>query len=172
MKKEILIPKAKAKAKPKKETTAVRKDYRSELTELFYTKVPRKPTLYEYLKECFQATSSNGITGKFVETFYDKECTKLQCKIARRSFDDLLVISQTLYPKASPASVAKIIFKLHRNDGLRCIFCQKTGKIVFKIDTKVTTTLKGNMAPPLFESNGSSKYSLKNIYELAKEDLL
>lgn len=98
-----------------------------------YTKVERQPTLYEYLKECF-----NTGTGNFVETYIDKDCTTVEFRTARRSFEDLWEISKTLYPKCSEKALARILFKLNENDRLYAYLCGTAQKVVFKVQKNGT----------------------------------
>lgn len=64
-----------------------------------------------FLKRCY-AKAHCGWEHKFTETYNNKECSLLQCDKRRRSFDDLLNVVKTYYPKVSDKHIAKQIEKL------------------------------------------------------------
>lgn len=69
---------------------------------------------------------------KFKPTYHDAECTKLQCKQARRSFADLLEIVKTYFPSTTRNKLAYII--LNKVPNLICLYCEPTNMLVFVVD--------------------------------------
>lgn len=68
----------------------------------------------------------------FAPTYFDAECTVQQCKSARRSFDDLLIICKTYFPRTTKKHLAKALYKLHTKDIYLSIFiCGDIKKVVF-----------------------------------------
>lgn len=128
-----------------------------------YVKEERKPTLYEFLKHCF---SIEGNSGCFVPTYTDKECTILECRVARRSFEALLEISQTYYPKCSEKALARIIYKLNDLDNLYAYPCGTVKNIVFKIAPESTTKVD------LWKSMGSIKMDWKDAGKYTQRDIM
>jgi len=129
--------------------------------EKLYTKTERKPTLYEYLDTCF-ADAEPGKDGNFEETFLDPECTQREFRRARRSFEDLLIISRTLYPKTSEKALARMIFKLAKNKGLYAYPCGSANRIVFKKSSDRTLWQHINN----MDWKGGGQYSRRDIEAL------
>ena len=134
-----------------------------------YCKVPKTLYATEFLRKGFSA-KRNTIPGKFVETFYDEECTKRQCVVARRTFEDLYVIVKTYYPKYTKSNVAKMIKTLHEKDNVFPIWCNAQDKIVFY---KKSTSAKGLAINHFiqdedWDDNGNGEYSWNDIVKLMK----
>lgn len=72
---------------------------------------------------------NSGFNNFFCETFSDKECTEQQCKIARRSFNDLLLICLTYFPKTTKEELAYVL--LNNISRLVCFYCPNIDKLVF-----------------------------------------
>lgn len=74
-----------------------------------YLKLDKKPkTIRQLLLKLFSAEQPGNSHITAVETYYDKECKHVQCTSPRsRSFDDVLDICKTYFPKTNP----KIVFK-------------------------------------------------------------
>jgi hypothetical protein len=133
-----------------------------------YTKVERQPTLYEYLKECFNTDSGN-----FVETFTDKDCTTREFRKARRSFEDLWEISKTLYPKCSEKALSRILFKLNTNDNLYGYLCSTAKKVVFKRQVNgVHRNMWGSFSPAEMNDPQEGKYSAQQIDDLYIREII
>ena len=95
-----------------------------------HRKQPREPIL-NFLKRYFKGFS--------IATFYDEECTKLQCSSAKnRSIDEMLVIVKTEYPKSNNKDIYKAFRKLlleHEikkgESKLSLLYCKDIDKWVF-----------------------------------------
>ena len=73
---------------------------------------------------------------KFKHTFLDKECTRHDCWYARRSFGDLLEITQTYFPETTEEDLAySLIYKL-KDSYAR--LCHEINKVVFYKLTSLT----------------------------------
>lgn len=141
-----------------------------------YTKIENKTNLYEFLKEGFTTEPiydhyiREYSLVKFVETYKDKACEIRECKPARRSMEDLISISQTVFPEVTEKDVIDIIFQLHDNEiGVECLFCPDIMKFVFYLSPYGRNRLKRtniNYA----NQKGGGKYSLTEIYAIAKRD--
>ena len=68
----------------------------------------------------------------FPDTFYNKNCTKQQCRCgAKRSFFDLYKVMKTYYSKITHKQLIKIIIdKCTNNDYYNLIYCPDVHKIV------------------------------------------
>lgn len=66
--------------------------------------------------------------GYSVATYFDKECTDMQCYHgSRRSFEDLLCIANTYYPETSEEDLMRALVNIEIN----YYFCSDIHKIVF-----------------------------------------
>lgn len=87
--------------------------------------------LQSFLKNGFSSAfqvMSN--TYQFVKTYKDNECKELECKPARRSFDNLVIISRTYFPEATESDIIKALVKIEK---IRCFYCNDIRKPVFYI---------------------------------------
>lgn len=73
------------------------------------------------------------LSDNFVSSYYDRELTKLQCKEARRSFEDLLSICNTYFPPVTEYQLAKHLYSLNKKY-IKLMYCPTIRKIVFKRD--------------------------------------
>jgi hypothetical protein len=102
--------------------------------------------IIHFLKKCY-AEGYDGWQHKFIPTFYDIECTIEQCGRKRRSFDDLMDIVKTYYPKATKKHIAKQIEKLTRYRNLNCkvrlclLFCPEAKKWIMYETSESTNIL-------------------------------
>jgi len=60
-------------------------------------------------------------------TYFDKECTQIQCSASRRSFEDLLSLCKTYFPETTEKDLMKTLIDM----GMRYYRCGGIGKIVF-----------------------------------------
>lgn len=68
----------------------------------------------------------------FAATYSDKACKKQQChNDANRSFEDLLIICKTYFPKTTEEQLAKSLYGLFKYNKLIVIFCDNINKLVF-----------------------------------------
>lgn len=78
-----------------------------------YIKVDKRPKNVKQLLEIFYDSNSiprYGNVYKGLNTYFDKECTKVQCITGKyRSFDDLFYLCQTYFPIVTPR---KVLFEL------------------------------------------------------------
>lgn len=102
-----------------------------------------------YFKETKGATNlkdlleSNEYSNKFFYTYFDKECTKLQCHIARRSVGDLYRIAKTYFPYMTLKEILKVLM-----ENYNCFFCSTIGQLVFV----------NELTPGKFDSRLSKRY--------------
>lgn len=75
------------------------------LVKMIYFKYAEKAKNLEQLLEI----GFTAAYGMFQPTYEDKEFTKTQCKSARRSFNDLLRIAKTYFPKTTQKELATIL---------------------------------------------------------------
>ena len=127
-----------------------------------------KETLEEFLKHNFSINNPNSFDrGKFSITYKDAECTIRECHSARRSFEDLLEISQTYFPETPEAELAKILLVLKTSDfNMRCLYCINIHKWVFVCDSKGEKHISQLYNQPL-DDKDEGKYSIQDIYNLA-----
>jgi hypothetical protein len=132
-----------------------------------YCKIEKQMYATEFLRLGFTATR-NSIPGKFVETFHDEECSVTQCKVARRTFQDLYAIIKTYYPKYTKKNVANMLKTLHKSDNIFPIWCHAQDKIVFikqkpRGENLLITHYIQNES---WTATGNGNYSWKNINNL------
>lgn len=69
---------------------------------------------------------------KMPATYYDEECSKLQCSNRRaRSFADMLELTQTYFPECTKEHLSFILRNLIDSKVIRSLHCSHIGKIVF-----------------------------------------
>lgn len=125
---------------------------------------------------------SYGFTNyQFAPTFYDKECTLLQCRSANRSFEDLLEICKTYFPNTTEVDLAKTLFNLNKKIRLHSLFCIDINKVVFYKgydsadllsnyyyeDFDINTEDYEDVLDEEFFTKGDSPYSMADICKLA-----
>jgi hypothetical protein len=118
-----------------------------------YLKLDKKPKNVAEILQLFWGTFGS------VETFHDKECTKIQCeKNKGRSFDDLYYCCKTYFPNVTPKKVFHelVIYNLN-NKIFYSGTCSTIGKI--KINFTEYKTLKGVWINIYEKSISYSKYN-------------
>ncbi|MFA9239460.1 MAG: hypothetical protein ACEQSQ_06165 [Candidatus Paceibacteria bacterium] len=133
---------------------------------MIYLKLKNKPkSVKELIKIGFTKNS-----GLFVVTYADPECTIQECRAANRSFEDLLEISKTYFPRTTEKKLAKTLFKLNKEINLTASYCCTIDKIVF--DTFDYGHSPKSMDRYLERKEkkiyGKSPYSYDDIVKLAK----
>lgn len=69
---------------------------------------------------------------KMPATYYDEECSKLQCSNRRaRSFADMLELTQTYFPECTKERLSFILRSLINSKVIGSLHCSDVGKIVF-----------------------------------------
>lgn len=80
-----------------------------------YAKVRDPKNLRDLLKQLFSIFIDDDVS--IIETFYDKEFTRSQCQAGRwRSFDDLLEICETYFPKTTAKELFATLLNLDIHD--------------------------------------------------------
>ena len=88
-----------------------------------YIKKPNLKSLKDLIKSGYD---KNGI--RFVATYYDKSYKKIQCpNDRRRSFEDLLAVSKTYFPKTTQIQLMSVLKDLD----IKWYCCGYVKKIVF-----------------------------------------
>jgi len=81
---------------------------------------------------CFAGYGCRPDFAKFTTTYYDKGCTGIyQSTVARRSFQDLLEIAKTYFPKTTEEQLAYHLFFRIKNIHVR--YCCTINRVVFYI---------------------------------------
>lgn len=129
-----------------------------------------------YLKEPnltdLKSLINNGYSanGYFVRTFNDETCISVQCRGgARRSFEDLLAISKTYFPKTTEVDLMKVLKQIN----IKFYFCSSVKKIVFHYLGIFNLEKNGfdqylkleNAKRILYSENTYTLKQLSNIYE-------
>lgn len=139
-------------------------------TRLIYCNLPERKTVTGFLKAGF-SYERNGYSGKFAETFHDKECTKRECNVARRSLEDIIAIVNTRYGSYSPRTVARIMHKLFESEGIAPMWCPAIRKVVFIKRSKSSLQNReftSFVADSEMNNKGNGEYSMNDIMELIK----
>lgn len=88
-----------------------------------YIEEPNLKSLKDLIKSGYD---KNGI--RFVETYYDKNYKNVQClNDKRRSFEDLLAVSKTYFPKTTQVQLMNVLKDLD----ILWYYCSHVKKIVF-----------------------------------------
>lgn len=128
----------------------------------------------ELIKIGFSQKFSNAFDrGKFVTTYHDKECERIECYRARRSFSDLYNIATTYFPEATRAELAYTLIE----EGYYCFICPDIDKLVFMryenedgdVEPEDTGFSMENGEDFTADYIGEDGYSYENILELASE---
>jgi hypothetical protein len=94
----------------------------------------------------------------FPQTFFDKDCTNLQCfEKAHRSFSDILILCQTYFPETTEKNLANYLI----NKKIDNLFCFDINKLVF-------FKFIGREEGVFHELIGSDGWSLQKIKNLLK----
>jgi hypothetical protein len=139
-----------------------------------YTTTPTKKTITGFIKALY-----NHEKGKYVlavETFSDKECSIRECKPARRSFEDLVDIVTTRYPKVSEKRVANAVRRLCDVHGFKIHICSTIKKPVllkykedlnWSIELYPTYNLSGEYEKEVYQANAKYKWKdIKNLMDI------
>lgn len=109
---------------------------------------------------------------KFVTTYNDEECTKLECNPARRSFEDLLKIGRTYFPETTEGELISVLYELHKRFGIGAFWCPDIRKYVFynrqaKSDIKFIVMNNG-----IYDKSekGNGEYSYNDLIKLIEEN--
>lgn len=76
-----------------------------------YIKAGRQPTISQFLLEVFSYNKESYMTS--VETYYDEECLKIQCKAGKyRSFNEIFILVKTYYKSITVVKLAKLLLEM------------------------------------------------------------
>ena len=89
--------------------------------EKIYFKDPDTENLNKLLLSLY---NSNGYS---VPTYHDEQMSQIQCTAHRRSFEDLLAIANTYFPKTTEKELLKSLIEIE----MKFYFCNAIKKIVF-----------------------------------------
>lgn len=112
----------------------------------------------------------------FHKTYFDPECTKEECHCARRSFEDLLAICKTYFPRTTKKHLARLLYNLWLTKKLNIAtsFCPDIGAVVFRLhynNSKWATNFSSidNGYNTVSDPNkkGKGNYSMNDINKLA-----
>lgn len=140
-----------------------------------YTRIKDRSSVYNYLKAGFNGSLSPGVSYtviKFVETFSDEECTIRECHSARRSMEDLISIVQTVFPEATEKDVIDAMFQMYDEGGMATYFCPDIKKhVFFRTSVKLPSPNRNGTFHHVTNERRNGKYSLEEIYIIARRDL-
>lgn len=123
--------------------------------------------VYDLLKFGYTQYGEKSWGERFVKTYSDPECTQLECKAARRSFDDLLTISRTYFPETTEVELAKTLEQLRKERVVFCLFCPDIERVVFYRSTGYGhDSFKNGVNENYHDREGTSNYSLNTILGL------
>jgi hypothetical protein len=93
-------------------------------------------SLEDLMNNCFITDDTLNSMGymqshKCKETYLNPECTELQCKGARRSFGDLLILARTYFPETTEEQLAKLLHEFFLKRQIRALYCHNISRIVF-----------------------------------------
>ena len=145
-----------------------------------YIDVKGQKTLRDFILECVNTDKEYELK-KFKATYYDKNLSTQQCKKARRSFEDILIIVKTNYrSNVTKKTLAKTLYNLWKDNLLACLFCKDIEKLVFfgyttgQSYNKYYRLCWDDYLPPFMDFKdhdisykGNSEYSLQDILDLA-----
>lgn len=130
-----------------------------------YLRNPDTSSLENLIKEGFSQHSY-----QFVETYFDEECLNVQCRTARRSFEDLWEIAKTYFPETTEVILAKTLQNLFNKSFLLLSYCSDIRKAVFwpypELKNKAGSLLH-YVAEECKDTKGQSSYSARDIEALA-----
>jgi len=138
----------------------------------------KKDTLYTFLLKNLNIGGHYEKRGKFNATYYDPEFKQLQYKSAKRSFEEIVLISKT-YFKVSDKTVAKVIIRiLNKYPQVTLVLCDFAKKWVVYCDLSKNENskycAKYNQGFLKINEDGHGKYTYNDIMVLAglpKEDV-
>jgi len=132
-----------------------------------YFRSRKKPENMTGIKELLQNGYSGKYDGNFKPTYSDPKCQNQECHPARRSFDDLLTICKTYFPKTTQKELAKTLFELNEEIGLGGSYCITINKpVFFKRGIKNINSFMFNNRETV---KGKSKFSFSQIKSLSKQ---
>jgi hypothetical protein len=142
---------------------------------ILYTQLPKQNTILEYIESLFSCDYHGPYSKHYracISTFKDKSCTQLDNKPARRSFEDILSLVWSKYPRATEEDVAKAICESFENGNIKSLYCNDISKNVFLITTddfegKYKLAWNGLLPNNDITYKGNGKYSIKEILDLA-----
>ena len=117
--------------------------------------------------------------GKVIPTYFDKECTQLQCdgkgesgKGSSRSITELHEIIKSRFPITSLKAVVKIIYQLIDEDhSIILVWCKKINKVVVQYNDNASSNwISSYSKKNYFTTKGEDGYSLED-FEKIKETL-
>lgn len=135
-----------------------------------YLKIPIG-TEINNIKELLGVLYSNNIYNDIndyysITTYYDKECTLIECSKLRRSFEDLLEICRTYFPSTTEEDLMK---ELLDSTYLKWSKCGDINKIVFyglgfyKIDIEFFERYE-----KIYRLYSKNTYTLTDLIKIAK----
>lgn len=148
---------------------------------------------FNNIKELITWGYVNGPSGSgFVKTYFDKACTKQQCHSARRSFEDLLDICRTYFPRTGKKQLALTLHSLFTQQlgtmNVMAFYCSNIHKVVFfkyrlpaeprswetahtlKYTNYFDRSLYSGATPP--QKKGVGKYCFNEILNLLNKPLI
>ena len=138
-----------------------------------YTTTPTKRTITGFIKALY---SDESLRGKAMETFLDEACTQRECKPARRSFEDLVAIVQTRYPKTSEKRIAKACKQLCDRHGFIWHICTSIRKPVLylgsvRMDIEVYPEFRLSEGWGKEEFQRNAKYKWQDLHRLMEVEI-
>lgn len=132
-----------------------------------YIKLDKKPnSLRQLMREYFSyAVREPYVTN--VRTYYNKECTILQCSAGKwRSFEDVLECAKTYFPSITPKKLLSLLLTLNiKNiDNERCELYMRSCADIRRINVFYSPYVMG-YSRIIEEAKYNSKYSWKELLD-------
>ena len=126
--------------------------------------------IYSKLKETYSINS-------FIKLFFQKKAPatytkdgKKQCRAgANRSFSDLLLLTQSRFPKATLKSIVKAVAASHKRGYCYVVWCTQIKKFVVVPSTKYSGSFVSNYSQRYSDKTGTDEISYDALMSIKKK---
>lgn len=132
-----------------------------------YIKAGRQPTISQFLSEVFSYNKEPYMTS--VETYYDEECLKIQCKAGKyRSFNEIFILVKTYYKSITVVKLAKLLLEMEIKIDDRVyyryiLYCDN-------IQKPVILFVRFKQSNGISDLKGNEKYSWLELYNMVYKE--
>lgn len=128
-----------------------------------YIKADRQPTISQFLLEVFSYNKEPYMTS--VETYYDEECLKIQCKAGKyRSFNEIFILVKTYYKSITVVKLAKLLLEMEIKIDDRVYY--RYMMYCSDIHKPVILFTRFNQSSALSNLKGDENYSWLELYNM------